>query len=920
MLALLDRVDDDGRALILTGAAGVGKTVLLDFADLEATARDLQVLRGQGIEFEAKIGYLGLHYLLLPTFDRLDHLDPRYATALRVALGLGDGDTPSPLLVCNAVLALLEDLAAERPVLLCVDDLPWLDEASAGILGAVVRRLPKRVCFLGACRLDEIGFFDRRGLRSQLLGPLDPDSARALLRERYPDIAGSVLRRLLAESEGNPLALVELAAALSPDQRRALAPMPTVLRSAGDLQWLFATRIAELPKKTRDLLVLAALDGSGDLRNLERTNPGQDTLDSLAPAERARLVAIDEGAHRIAFVHPLTRSAVIDLSTGAERRRMHRVLAALTPEGSDRRAWHLAEASIGPDEEVAAPLESSAHNLLRRGDSVGAVNAMIRAADLTPEEVVRARRLAEAAAVGAAVTGQIEVANKLIADARSANPESSGSLAVASASAAVLMNIEGKAEAAHKILVAALERGVVSRGEHPETIIGAMNGLVLICHYMGKPEVWPGFRSLAEEIGTEVELPPLVRQGPMVLADMDSAILEIEDATPPTDILRLAAASPYTDRTAALEPALLKVIDDGRDGGAVTLSITALSLLGLDDFRRGRWPLGEERMTEVAELGAENGYRTLEWVGRFGQGLIAAGRGDLVEAEARAVEIRDWGAPRGVFAAERYSAHIRALAALSGGNFEVARRELDTIAPPGAIADARVLGETGALISCYSHSLLTAWDQTEALVHCDRPGAVLHVEAMRDADLRKISPRLDMVVTAAEALVSQPPEGRELLERALNVPGAEPWAFDRSRIRLALGELLRRNRAGKLAREHLAAAVESFERIGATPWAERARIELEATAAHKPRPVAGQVILTPQELEIAGLAARGLTNKEIGARLYLSHRTVSAHLYRIFPKLGISSRAMLRDALTELEGPDGPTPEHVESRQGSPTP
>jgi DNA-binding NarL/FixJ family response regulator len=171
---------------------------------------------------------------------------------------------------------------------------------------------------------------------------------------------------------------------------------------------------------------------------------------------------------------------------------------------------------------------------------------------------------------------------------------------------------------------------------------------------------------------------------------------------------------------------------------------------------------------------------------------------------------------------------------------------------------------------------------------------------MREAELPAISSRFEMIVTASEAMISPAAQARELFEQALAGPEAEVWAFDHTRIRLALGELLRRNRAVKLAREHLAAAVESFERIGATPWAERARIELEATAAHKPRPVGGQVILTPQELEIARLAAGGLTNKEIGARLYLSHRTVSAHLYRIFPKLGITSRAMLRDALTEL--------------------
>ena len=367
----VDQSSANGDALLLSGAPGVGKTVLLSAVEAHAADAGLRVLRAAGAEFEADLSFAGLNQVLHPLFDDIEGLSPPQRAALEVALGLGEGPAPDRLVVCNAGLSLLANAGSKEPLLVIVDDLQWVDRASALVLGFVARRLhATRVGFLAASRSGDESFFERSGLRSHDLGPLDDASSTALLADRFPALAPQVRQRLLAESQGNPLALLELPAALVSTDKSSRSATPQTLPLSERLQAVFAARITGLPAASRHLLLLAVLDGTGDLGILQSAS-GQTDLEGLGPAERARLVAVDRDG-RLAFRHPLTRSAVTELSTSNERREAHRALAPhVAPE---RRAWHLAEATVGDDEEVASLLEQTARRVLRRGDAVAAID------------------------------------------------------------------------------------------------------------------------------------------------------------------------------------------------------------------------------------------------------------------------------------------------------------------------------------------------------------------------------------------------------------------------------------------------------------------------------------------------------------------------------------------------------------------
>ena len=405
--SFLDHATDEGAALMFSGEPGVGKTVLLDAAAEAATAAGILVLRAAGDEFENEAKFSGLSQLLGPVLGELGQLSDSYQHALSVALGLGHGVPSERLVISNAVLALLRQARVARPVLLLVDDLHWLDRSSAVILGLVTRRLAgSRIGFLAASRSEQESFFERGVLPGHEIRPLDGAAAARLVEARFPELAVRVRKRVLAEAQGNPLALLELPTALSDPQRSATQGLPTLLPVNRHLQELFASQVSDLPKPTRRLLLLAALDGSGDLRVLQAA--GIDGLSNLSPAEQARLVRVDPATGRLAFRHPLIRSAVVGLAPGDDRRGAHRVLADQLADQPDRHAWHLGEAAIEPDEQVAGLLEEVAQKILRRADAVGAVSALLRAAELSPARADRSRRLALAAVVGSTFTLEVD--------------------------------------------------------------------------------------------------------------------------------------------------------------------------------------------------------------------------------------------------------------------------------------------------------------------------------------------------------------------------------------------------------------------------------------------------------------------------------------------------------------------------------
>ena len=414
----------------------------------------LRVLRAAGAEFEADLSFAGLNQVLHPLLDDIEDLSPPQRTALDVVLGLGEGPAPDQLVVCNAGLSLLVKAASKEPLLVIVDDLQWVDRASALVLGFVARRLHgTRVGFLAAFRSGDESFFERSGLRAHDLGPLDDAASTALLADRFPALAPRVRQRLLAEAQGNPLALLELPAALIGMTSSARVLASPTLPISQRLQAVFAARITGLPAASRYLLLVAVLDGTGDLGILQSAS-GQTKLEGLGAAERARLVRVDRDG-RLTFRHPLTRSAVTELSTSGERREAHRALAPYA--APERRAWHLAEATVGHDEEVASLLEETARKVLRRGDAVAAIEGLLRAAEISPAGVDRGRRMAEAAYLGANFLGDLGNAPELLDEVRESDPEHAGSLAGAMAAAYHLLNGVGDVDTAHRLLAGAIE-------------------------------------------------------------------------------------------------------------------------------------------------------------------------------------------------------------------------------------------------------------------------------------------------------------------------------------------------------------------------------------------------------------------------------------------------------------------------------
>jgi DNA-binding CsgD family transcriptional regulator len=903
LTAFADRAAVSGGALLLSGEAGVGKTVLLDAAVAHAGTAGRRVLRAAGAEFEGEVSFAGLNQLLGPLLDQSQSrgLSAPYRRALAVALGVREGSSPDQLLLSNAVLALLVQASETAgSLLVVVDDLPWLDRASAVVLGVVARRLAgSRVGFLAASRSGEDGFFDRGGLPVREVLPLSDAAAAELVGDRFPALAPRVRQRLLADARGNPLALLELPVALSGLQREGTGPLPEWLPLSRRLQTVFESRITALPARTRHLLLLAALDGTGAWHTLPSAASQQHGTDDLDPAERAGMVRVSEDGSRLEFRHPLTRSAVVALSTHAQRRLAHEALARQLTGEPERRAWHLAQAAAGPDEQVAGLLEHAAQRIRQRGDATGAVTMLLRAADLTPPGPERSRRLAEAAYLGAVVTGGLRDVPRLLDDARKADAGRAGSL-VASVAAAHHLQLsgDGDIDTAHRLLTGAIEMQPEPYDAASGTMVEALYTLGWVCYFGGRPELWTPFRQALGRLTPEVpELLTLVsatfadpaRTVRPVLGRIDAAVAELTEHTDPVWVARVGLACMFIDRLTGCRAALWRILRDGRDGRAVTLTLHALSLLGLDHFMTGEWETLEALAREHVSLCRAHNYRLLECRGLYLQAMLAAARGDDAATKTLTDQMTRFASPRRVGAILRLAAQARTLSALASGDFETAYQHATTITRPGELADH------------VPHALWMTLDLTEAAVRTGRNAeAAAHVAAVRQAGLAAISPRQALITQGAAAIAAPDHEAAALFGRALAVPGADRWPFDCARIQLAFGERLRRMKATVAARAQLTAALDTFQRLGAAPWAARAGGELRATGLTIGQPAGtGPASLTPQQREIATLAAAGLTNKQIAERLYLSPRTVATHLHQVFPKLGITSRAALRDALTE---------------------
>ncbi|MGW4395993.1 AAA family ATPase [Amycolatopsis nivea] len=881
----------EGRVGVLVrGEAGIGKSALVGAAAAAASVAGMRVLRTTGAEAEQDLAYAGLHQLLHPIRAGVAGLPAPQRAALETALGLADGPEPSAYLVGLAALTLLADTAVAKPVLVIAEDVHWLDRASADVLAFVARRIETEPVALLATLRDGSGPLLDAGLCLMPLDRLSDDAAAELLDSVAPRLDPMVRTRLLAESAGHPLALTELPAAVAD-----LDVLDPVLPLTERLERTFASRVATLPEPTRAALLVAALNETGSItETLAATGVLLGTPvepEVLSPAVDARLVEFAVGC--LAFRHPLMRSAIPAAATLSDRRRAQLALAETVREQPDRRAWHQARAAAGPDETVAAALESAAGRARRRGGAAAAIAALEQAAQLSEDPDARADRLLRAAEL-AVESGRRETAERLVREARN------GSLSARrNATASQLLSgfEDGVREDPARIgELAALAESVAADGQD-DAAMRILWGAAMRCFWAE-----PGAPARRTLLDVAAEL-PLSDDDPRLIA-VAAYVAPFERGTAVLEQLRVlvgaTGADPETDRylgSASLQVGAFDLaarfstaaVPGLRAQGRLGLLPRALAVQAWSRVRLGDLAGAAPSAAEAVRLAHETGQPFMGGLALAVQAEIAALRGDHKQANALADEAERAGLAAGARPVLATVQLARGLVALSEGRYEDAfadlRRLLDPADPAYQLA-----------LRAYCVAELT-----EAAVRAGQ------ADAMRDilAELEPLgaaseAPALHIGLRYARAVLAPKETAEDLFTAALQAD-LSGWPAERGRVHLAFGEWLRRQRRVVESRAHLRTARETFDALGLTAWAERARRELRSAGESSPnRSPDARDKLTPHELSIAQLAAEGLTNREIGQRLYLSHRTVGTHLHRIFPKLGVSSRAELADAVRAL--------------------
>jgi DNA-binding CsgD family transcriptional regulator len=893
--------------LVIRGEAGVGKSALLE--DARERASGMQVLACAGIESESALPFAALDQLLRPALRHLDKAPRHQADALRGALGLAAARGDDRFLVSLAVLTLLAEAAEDRPLLCLVDDAHWLDDASADALVFVARRLDAEgIVLLFAAREGEAREFDAPELAELRLAGLDADAAGALL-DRHTEIALSpeTRARLVEATGGHPLALLELPSTLSEAQLAGDEPLLTPLPVSTRLERAFLTRVRELSVETQTLLLAAAADDTGELSTVlgaaAKLDVGAEALDA---AEEVGLATVRGTV--LELRHPLVRSAVYQGAPLSKRQAVHRALASVL-EGdaeADRRAWHRAAASVGPDQAVVEELEQAAVRARRRSGFVAASLAYERAAALTPDESERARLLT-AAAENAWFGGRLERTRMLLERAR---PLASEPLQRADIDRYLgLVELTGGVPAeACRLLVRSAAAVASVDGERA---LQLLNLASVAAFYADDVAAAVTIAELARDVDVEdtpfaralVEL--LVGLGaryagdlPRAAASLRSAMsLEAELESDALDARRVAllfggrAANYLGDDEAARRSAQLAAAQM-RAEGALGLLTPILPRLVHAEMWAGRWPAASASAREGLRLAREIGQLDLVAYQLVLLALIAAHRGQEDECRSLAAQGHE-------LASARRFTLIASLA-----NWALALLELGLGRTEEAFLRAREISTTPAVL------FMAGLDQIEAAV---RAGEV----ALAHDWLTYYEPWAERAGAAwaravalhGRALLADDDEESELLfEAALEMHAQAARPFDRARTELAFGAFLRRARRPRKARAHLRAALDGFEALGAELWAERARVELRASGQTARRRVADtRDQLTAQELQIAHFVAQGLSNRDVAAQLFLSPRTIAAHLRNIFRKLGISSRTEL--ARLHLESVGAPAAE-----------
>ena len=879
----------ESRALVVHGEPGVGKTALLEY--LDGSAPGCRIERAAGVQSEMELAFAGLHQLCCPMLDRLEAVPGPQREALRTAFGMSAGPAADRFLVGLAVLSLMSAAAERQPLICLVDDGQWLDTASRTVLAFVARRLEAES--VGLVLATRAAGGDLAGLPELEVGGLGEADARALLEAALPGpIDARVRDQIVAETRGNPLALLELPRGPTVAELAGGFGLPAVVPLAGRIEAGFGRRVGALPHQTRTLLLLAAADPSGDpalvWRAAARLRVGAEA------AALATEAGLAEVGTRVRFRHPLARSAAYRFGSAQERREAHGALAEVTdPQlDPDRRAWHRAQAAPGPDEDVAAELERSADRALARGGLAAAAAFLKRAATLTLDPSRRAGR-ALAAAQAQVQAGVYDPARDLLAMA-GAEPLTSSQEATVDLVRGQLAFLTSRGTDAPSLLLkAARSLEPIDAGLSRATYLDALSA-AMFAGRLASPG--SGVLEIARATAAAPP-PPLAPRAPDFL--LDGLAAEYSDGyTAGTPMLRRALAT-FGDGMSAAEElrwlwlatvAAMRVWDDdawealsarhvllARRTGALSelplaLTSRACMLVFAGDLTAAASLTGEAQA--VKEATGSN-------LAPYGALGLAAVRGDETETLALLEATKEDVTRRGEGAGTTFAEWANALLNNGLGRY------------PDALSAARRAtsyeADLGSMI----------WPMVELIEAAGRSGVTETVTGacerfavMTDASGTDWALGLQ---ARSQALLSEGEEAERLYRDSLARLGRTRMRVDLARAHLLYGEWLRRERRRSDAREQLRTAHGMLEGIGAEAFAERARRELRATGetARRRTLVAGHEDLTAQESQVALLARDGLSNPEIGTRLFISAHTVQYHLRKVFAKLGITSRSQL---------------------------
>jgi DNA-binding CsgD family transcriptional regulator len=895
---VLDRVleaarDGQGGVLALYGEPGVGKTALLDYA-IEAGA-DFLVVRTVGVEGEMELAFAALQQLCSPSLDLMDRLPDPQRDAFEVAFGLSAGRPPNPFLVGLAVLNLLSEAADERPLLCVVDDAQWLDRASARVLAFVARRLlAEKIAMVFAARepIEALA-----GFAELHVEPLGRRDARALLDSVLPArLDERVLERIVVETHGNPLALLELPRGLTPAQLAGGFGLPAALPLSAQIEESFARRLARLPRDARRLLLLAAADPTGDAALEWRAAQRLGIAESAAQtAESDGLLAFDGG---VAFRHPLVRSAVYRAAGRDERSEAHRALAEATDPSidPDRRAWHRAQAALQPDDNVAAELERSAARAHARGGFAAAAAFLERSSVLTLDRARRAAR-ALAGAEAKEQAGALDDALALVSSAEAGPLDDVQRAQVDVIRARISFAADRGSEAPRLLLSAAKRLEPLDGAASREIYLDALTAALFAGRLGGEVDA----RQVAAAARAAPRPEPPAHAADLLLDGL--AVIITDGATAGTLVLRKALTAFGTDEIGTEEglrwlwlagraagyiwdyenwDALTRrQIRLARESGALTVLPLTLSTRAGVELYAGNLADASSLIAEADAITDATDSRTVPYAplalvafrGREADAssLIQATTQDFVaRGEGMGITLAQW-----------------ATAYLHNG---LARYDIALAAAEQAAEDPHELW-------------FSPWTMVELIEAATRSGqndrAATALEVLSETTKASGTPWARGIEARSRALLAEGEAAETLYREAIQYLRPTRLRVDLARTHLLYGEWLRRERRRIDARTELRMAHELFSEFGMEAFAERARVELEATG-ERARKRAGDSLgeLTPQEAQISRLVAQGHTNREIAGQLFISPSTVEYHLRKVFRKLNVKSRTQLAHRLS----------------------